>query len=84
MRNPILIDALKINKKYNHVLTIRSLHDLKSNLTVLYSALKNSYKNKDILEYIDLLLIKCEYDLEQYEINNFNCRAYVLELMIMS
>ena len=60
---------------------VRSVHDLKSNLAVLYSALKDKYKEKDIIEYIEMLSINSEYDMEQTEIKNFNVKEYIKDLI---
>lgn len=81
MHNPILIDTITITSNYNHVLMARSVYDLKSNLAVLYSALKDKYKEKDIIEYIEMLIIKPEYNIEQTEIKNFNVKEYIKDLI---
>ena len=81
MHNSILIDTITITSNYNHVLMVRSVHDLKSNLAVLYSALKDKYKEKDIIEYIEMLSINSEYDMEQTEIKNFNVKEYIKDLI---
>ena len=84
MHNPILIDTITIASNYNHVLSVRSIHELKSNLAVLYSALKDKYKEKDIIEFIDMLTIKNEYEIGEYDIKSFKAKEYIKELIELS